>query len=54
MGSEVFLVSHPNEHFFSFGKGNVARYGKGRMLFAQGENKGKPSLSVTEWLEITA
>jgi len=54
VGSEVFLVSHPNEHFFSFGKGNVARYGKGRMLSAPGENNGKPSLSVTEWLEITA
>jgi hypothetical protein len=54
VGSDIFLVSHPNEHFFSFGKGNVARYGKGRMLSARGEKKGKPSLSVTEWLEITA
>jgi S1-C subfamily serine protease len=54
VGSEVFLVSHPNEHFFSFGKGNVARYGKGKTLSAQGEKKGKQSLGVTEWLEITA
>jgi hypothetical protein len=28
VGTEIFLVSHPNEHFFSYGKGNVAR-GKG-------------------------
>jgi len=54
VGSEIFLVSHPNEHFFSFGKGNVARYGKGKTLSAQGEKKGKQSFGVTEWLEITA
>jgi hypothetical protein len=54
VGSEVFLVSHPNEHFFSFGKGHVARYGKGKTLAAQGAMKGKQVLGVTEWLEITA
>jgi S1-C subfamily serine protease len=54
VGSEVFLVSHPNEHFFSFGKGNVARYGKGKTLSAQGTAKEKQVLGVTEWLEITA
>jgi len=54
VGSEVFLVSHPNEHFFSFGKGNVARYGKGKTLSAQGTAKDRKVLGVTEWLEITA
>jgi S1-C subfamily serine protease len=54
VGSEVFLVSHPNEHFFSFGKGHVARYGKGKTLASQGTMKGKQVLGVTEWLEITA
>lgn len=54
VGSEVFLVSHPNEHFFSFGKGNVARYGKGKTLASQGTTKDKQILGVTEWLEITA
>ncbi len=54
VGSEVFLVSHPNEHFFSFGKGHVARYGKGKTLAAQGAMKGRQVLGVTEWLEITA
>ena len=54
VGSEVFLVSHPNEHFFSFGKGNVARYGKGKTVSAQGSKKERHVLGVTEWLEITA
>jgi len=54
VGTEVFLVSHPNEHFFSFGKGNVARYGKGRTFSAQGTKKERHVLGVTEWLEITA
>ena len=54
VGSEVFLVSHPNEHFFSFGKGNVARYGKGKTHSAQGTAKDRKVLGVTEWLEITA
>lgn len=55
VGSEVFLVSHPNEHFFSFGKGHVARYGKGRSLAEQqGTGQAKKVLGVTWWLEITA
>ncbi|MEI7945151.1 MAG: serine protease [bacterium] len=54
VGSEVFLVSHPNEHFFSFGKGNVARYGKGKTHSVQGTAKERHILGVTEWLEITA
>ncbi|MEI6647710.1 MAG: serine protease [bacterium] len=54
VGSEVFLVSHPNEHFFSFGKGNVARYGKGKTFAIQGTTKERQMLGVTEWLEITA
>jgi S1-C subfamily serine protease len=54
VGTEIFLVSHPNEHFFSYGKGHVARYGKGKTVFAQDANKVKKVLGQTEWLEITA
>jgi S1-C subfamily serine protease len=54
VGTEIFLVSHPNEHFFSYGKGHVARYGKGKTVFTQDANKVKKVLGQTEWLEITA
>lgn len=54
IGAEIFLVSHPNEHFFSYGKGNVARCAKGKTVFAQGANKVRKVLGQTEWLEITA
>lgn len=54
VGTEIFLVSHPNEHFFSYGKGHVARYGKGKTVFAQGANKVRKVVGQTEWMEITA
>jgi S1-C subfamily serine protease len=54
VGTEIFLVSHPNEHFFSYGKGHVARYGKGKTTFAQGANNVRKVLGQTEWMEITA
>jgi serine protease Do len=54
VGTEIFLVSHPNEHFFSYGKGNVARCAKGKTVFAQGADKTRKVLGQTEWLEITA
>jgi S1-C subfamily serine protease len=54
VGTEIFLVSHPNEHFFSYGKGHVARYGKGKTVFGQGADKVRKVLGQTEWMEITA
>jgi len=54
VGTEIFLVSHPNEHFFSYGKGHVARYGKGKTVFEQGADKVRKVLGQTEWMEITA
>lgn len=54
VGTEVFLVSHPNQHFFSYGKGHVARYGKSRTFATERSSKVRKLLGVTEWLEITA
>lgn len=54
VGAEVFLVSHPNEHFFSFCKGNVARYGKKGACTDPKCKVHKGDKVNTWWMEITA